>query len=430
MTAVLILAILLALLLTGTPIAIALGLTVLAYLAVFSSFDVDTANILSQRLFTGLESFPLLAVPFFVLSGTFLTEGKIAARLIRLAQALVGWMPGGLAMASVLACALFATISGSSPATVVAIGSIMLPAMLAQGYPKSFGVGVIATSGSLGILIPPSIVMIIYAVSTSESAGKLFIAGIVPGLLLAGCLMLVTYLTARRRGLRTQPRVSAAELWTALRESLWGLLLVVIIMGGIYGGVFTPTEAAAVAAVYAFVAACFIYRDLPLRQVPATLLKAANTSAMLMFIISSAILFTFLLTYEQIPQALSQWVTDRQLDPWMFLIAVNVVLLVAGQFMEPSSIILILAPLFLPIAKSLGIDPIHLGIIMTVNMEIGMITPPVGLNLYVASHVSRMGLTAVSRAALPWVGVLLAYLLLVTYVPAISLWLPNLLYGN
>jgi C4-dicarboxylate transporter DctM subunit len=430
MTAVLILAILLALLLTGTPIAIALGLTVLAYLAVFSSFDVDTANILSQRLFTGLESFPLLAVPFFVLSGTFLTEGKIAARLIRLAQALVGWMPGGLAMASVLACALFATISGSSPATVVAIGSIMLPAMLAQGYPKSFGVGVIATSGSLGILIPPSIVMIIYAVSTSESAGKLFIAGIVPGLLLAGCLMLVTYLTARIRGLRTQPRVSAAELWTALRESLWGLLLVVIIMGGIYGGVFTPTEAAAVAAVYAFVAACFIYRDLPLRQVPATLLKAANTSAMLMFIISSAILFTFLLTYEQIPQALSQWVTDRQLDPWMFLIAVNVVLLVAGQFMEPSSIILILAPLFLPIAKSLGIDPIHLGIIMTVNMEIGMITPPVGLNLYVASHVSRMGLTAVSRAALPWVGVLLAYLLLVTYVPAISLWLPNLLYGN
>jgi C4-dicarboxylate transporter DctM subunit len=430
MTAAVILAILLALLLTGTPIAIALGLTVLAYLAVFSSFDADTANILSQRLFTGLESFPLLAVPFFVLSGTFLTEGKIAARLIRLAQALVGWMPGGLAMASVVACALFATISGSSPATVVAIGSIMLPAMLAQGYPKSFGVGVIATSGSLGILIPPSIVMIIYAVSTSESAGKLFIAGIVPGLLLAACLMFVTYLTARRRGLTAQRCVGAAELWKALRESLWGLLLVVIIMGGIYGGVFTPTEAAAVAAVYAFVAACFIYRDLPLRRVPATLLKAANTSAMLMFIISSAILFTFLLTYEQIPQALSQWVTDRQLDPWMFLIAVNVVLLVAGQFMEPSSIILILAPLFLPIAKSLGIDPIHLGIIMTVNMEIGMITPPVGLNLYVASHISRMGLTAVSRAALPWVGVLLAYLLLITYVPAISLWLPNLLYGT
>jgi C4-dicarboxylate transporter DctM subunit len=430
MTAALILAILLALLLTGTPIAVALGLTVLAYLAVFSSFDVDTANILSQRLFTGLESFPLLAVPFFVLSGTFLTEGKIAARLIHLAQALVGWMPGGLAMASIVACALFATISGSSPATVVAIGSIMLPAMLAQGYPKSFGVGVVATAGSLGILIPPSIVMIIYAVSTSESAGKLFIAGIVPGLLLAGCLMLVTYLTARQRRLPTQPRVSAGELWTAFRESLWGLLLVVIIMGGIYGGVFTPTEAAAVSAVYAFVAACFIYRDLPLRQVPATLLKAANTSAMLMFIISSAILFTFLLTYEQIPQALSQWVTDRQLDPWMFLIAVNLVLLVAGQFMEPSSIILILAPLFLPIAKSLGIDPIHLGIIMTVNMEIGMITPPVGLNLYVASHVSRMGLTAVSLAALPWVGVMLIYLLLVTYVPALSLWLPNLLYGT
>jgi C4-dicarboxylate transporter DctM subunit len=228
----------------------------------------------------------------------------------------------------------------------------------------------------------------------------------------------------------TQPRVSARELWTALRQSFWGLVLVVIIMGGIYGGVFTPTEAAAVAAVYAFVAACFIYRDLPLKQVPATLLKAANTSAMLLFIISSAILSTFLLTYEQIPQALSQWVTDRQLAPWVFLIAVNLVLLVAGQFMEPSSIILILAPLFLPIAKSLGIDPIHLGIVMTVNMEIGMITPPVGLNLYVASHVSRMGLAAVSLAALPWVGVMLVYLLLVTYVPAISLWLPDLLYPS
>jgi C4-dicarboxylate transporter DctM subunit len=429
-TTAVILAILIALLLTGTPISIALGMTVLVYLVLFSTLDLDTVNIISQRLFTGLESFPLLAVPFFVLSGTLLTEGGVAARLIRLAQALVGWLPGGIAMASVVACALFATISGSSPATVVAIGSIMLPAMLQQGYPKSFAVGVIATSGSLGILIPPSIVMIIYAVSTSESAGKLFIAGIVPGVLLATLLMAMTYGGARAQALPTLPRATLTEVWEALRDSAWGLLLVVIVMGGIYGGVFTPTEAAAVSAVYALIAACFLYRDLPLRRVPGALLRAANTSAMLLYLITNAILFSFLLTYEQIPQSLSQWVADRGLQPWMFLAAVNALLLLAGQFMEPSSIILILAPLLLPIAKSLGIDPIHLGIIMTVNMEIGMITPPVGLNLYVASHVARTGLTAVSIACLPWVGVMLGYLLLVTYVPAISLWLPNLLYGS
>jgi len=429
MNVTLILLILLLLLLTGTPISIALGMTVLTFLTLFSSFALDTVDIVSQRLFTGLESFAIMAVPFFVLSGTLLTEGGIAARIIRFALALVGWMRGGLAMAAILACAFFATISGSSPATVVAIGSIMLPAMVKHGYPKRFAVGVIATSGSLGILIPPSIVMIIYAVSTSESAGKLFMAGIVPGLLLAGVLMLVTYVTARAKNFPTMPRASAREVWVSFKEAFWGLMLVVIVMGGIYGGIFTPTEAAAVAAVYSFIAAACIYRGLKLRDMPKVLLSAANTSAMLLYIITNAILFSFLLTSEQIPQVLSQWVVDQQLSPWMFLLAVNVALLVAGQFMEPSSIILILAPLMLPIAKSLGIDPIHLGVIMTVNMEIGMIHPPVGLNLFVASHIARMGMTEVSIACLPWVLVLLAYLALVTYVPAISLWLPGLLYS-
>jgi C4-dicarboxylate transporter DctM subunit len=428
MTFLIIISILLLFLLTSTPISIALGMTVLVFLLGFSSFTVDSVNIISQRLFTGLESFAIMAVPFFVLSGQFLTDGKIADRIIRFATNLVGWLPGGMAIAAILACAFFATISGSSPATVMAIGSVMLPAMVAQGYPKKFAVGVITTSGSLGILIPPSIVMIIYAVSTSESAGKMFVAGIVPGILLAVILMGVTYIQAKRNNYPTMPKVSAKELWVSFKDAWWGLFLVIIVMGGIYGGIFTPTEAAAVSAVYAFLAALFIYRDIGWKNVPKVLLNAANTSAMLLYIITNAILFSFLMTSEQIPQAMSAWVTAQHLSPWMFLLVVNLALLAAGQFMEPSSIVLILAPLFLPIAKTLGIDPIHLGIIMTVNMEIGMIHPPVGLNLFVASHLAKMGLTEVSIACLPWVFVLLVYLALVTYVPTISLWLPHLLY--
>ncbi|MEX0959743.1 MAG: TRAP transporter large permease subunit [Burkholderiales bacterium] len=429
MTALLILTILLVLLLTGTPISIALGMTVLTFLVLFASFSMAMVDVLSQRLFTGLESFAIMAVPFFILAGVFLTEGGIAARIIRFAQALVGSLPGGLAMATVLACAFFATISGSSPATVVAIGSIMLPAMLKNGYPKRFAVGVISTSGSLGILIPPSIVLIIYAVSTSESAGKMFMAGMVPGAMLAGLLMLITYATARVKKFPTMPRANAREIWTAFREAFWGLLLVVIVLGGIYGGFFTPTEAAAVSAVYAFVAAVWIYGGLKLRQVPKVLISAANTSAMLLYIITNAILFSFLLTSEQIPQDLAEWVVSSELSPWMFLLMLNIALLIAGQFMEPTGIILILAPLALPIAIALGIDPVHLGIVMTINLEIGMISPPVGLNLFVASHMARMGMTQVAIAALPWAAALIGFLALITYVPQISLWLPNLVYG-
>jgi C4-dicarboxylate transporter DctM subunit len=428
MTALIIISILLALLLTSTPISIALGTTVLIYLLGFSSFSIETVNIISQRLFTGLESFSIMAVPFFVLSGQFLIDGKIASRIVRFANNLVGWLPGGMAMAAVLACAFFATISGSSPATVMAIGSVMLPAMVKAGYPKRFSVGVITTSGSLGILIPPSIVMIIYAVATSESAGKMFIAGIIPGILLAVIMMGLVFIQAKRKGFPVMPKPSRAEFWHSFRDAWGGILLVVIVIGGIYGGIFTPTEAAAVAAVYGFIAAKFFYGDMTWKQVPKSLLGAANTSAMLLYIITNAILFSFLMTSEQIPQAMTQWVLEQHLDPWMFLLMVNLALLAAGQFMEPTSIVLILAPLFLPIAKTLGIDPIHLGVIMVVNMEIGMIHPPVGLNLFVASHLAKMGLTEVSIATLPWVGVMLLYLGLITYVPLISTWLPHLMY--
>lgn len=429
MTALLIIGILLLLLLTSTPISIALGTTVLIYLLGFSSFSIDTVNIISQRLFTGLESFSIMAVPFFVLSGQFLIDGKIASRIVRFAYNLVGWLPGGMAMAAVLACAFFATISGSSPATVMAIGSVMLPAMIKAGYPKRFSIGVITSAGSLGILIPPSIVMIIYSVATSESAGKMFIAGIIPGIMLAVIMMALVFIQAKRRHFPTLPKPTSAEFWHSFKDAWGGIFLVVIVIGGIYGGIFTPTEAAAVAAVYAFIAAKFFYGDLSWRQIPKTLLSAANTSAMLLYIITNAILFSFLMTSEQIPQSMSAWVVAQNLQPWMFLLMVNFALLAAGQFMEPTSIVLILAPLFLPIAKAMGIDPIHLGIIMVVNMEIGMIHPPVGLNLFVASHLAREGLTEVSIATLPWVGVMLVYLGLITYIPAISTWLPHLLYN-
>lgn len=417
---------LVALLLTGMPISIALGLAVLAFLFFFSTIPIE---IVSQRLFTGLDQFALMAIPFFILAGAFLTHGGVAARITRLATAIVGHFSGGLALSAVLSCAFFAAVSGSSPATVVAIGSIMLPAMMSQGYPKKFGVGVIATSGGLGILIPPSIVIIIYAVSTSTSVGQLFAAGVVPGMLMAGVLMLVTRLVAKKRGYPTLPRASARDVWIAFRESVWGLGLIVVVFGGIYGGVFTPTEAAAVSAVYAFVVSVFIYKDIGLREVPRVLRDAANMSAMLMYIITNAILFSFLLTSENIPQNLAQWIIDQGLTPWMFLLLVNILLFFAGDFMEPSSIILILAPIFLPVAMQLGIDPIHLGIVMVINMELGMITPPVGLNLYVASGLARMGLTETTLAAAPWILVVTAVLLLVTYVPEISLWLPRMIYG-
>jgi C4-dicarboxylate transporter DctM subunit len=426
MSALIIFGLLAILMLTGMPISISLGLTVLTYL--FTMTDVPIEAV-AMKLFTGIEKFEIMAIPFFILAGNFLTHGGVAKRMINFATALVGHWRGGLALGGVLACALFAAVSGSSPATVVAIGSILLPAMVRQGYPVKFGVGVIGTSGGLGILIPPSIVMVIYAVSTNASIGQLFIAGIIPGLLLATLLMLVTWLVARKRGYPCLPKASLGTRLRALRESIWGLLLIVVVIGGIYSGVFTATEAAAMSAVYAFVVAVFVYKDMRLRDVPKTLLASANMSAMILYIITNAVLFSFLLTSEQIPQELTSWITGLGLGSVGFLIMVNLLLLAAGNFMEPSSILLITAPLVFPMAMQLGIDPIHLGVLMTVNMEIGMITPPVGLNLYVASGVSRLGLTETTKACAPWILVMLLYLILITYVPAISLWLPNLMFN-
>jgi C4-dicarboxylate transporter DctM subunit len=340
---------------------------------------------------------------------------------------MVGHWHGGLGLAGVMACALFAAVSGSSPATVVAIGSIILPAMIRQGFPARFGAGVITTSGALGILIPPSIVMVMYAVATNSSVGALFIAGIVPGIAMASLLGLTTWWRARKNNYPRLPKASWTERWKTFRESIWGLLLIVVVIGGIYSGMFTPTEAAAMSAVYAFVVAVFVYKDMTLRQVPKVLLDSANMSAMLLYIITNAVMFSYLMTSEQIPQALADWMLDKGLGVIAFLLFVNIVLLLAGNVMEPSSIVLIMAPILFPVAMKLGIDPIHFGILIVVNMEVGMCHPPVGLNLYVASGITKMGITELTVAVWPWLLTMLGFLVVVTYWPPLSLWLPRTL---
>ena len=422
MNALVIFSLLAVLMLTGMPISISLGLTVLTFLFTMTQVPLESVAL---KLFTGIEKFEIMAIPFFILAGNFLTHGGVAKRMINFATSMVGHWYGGLGLAGVLACALFAAVSGSSPATVVAIGSILLPAMVKAGFPNRFGAGVISTSGALGILIPPSIVMVMYSVATNTSVGALFMAGVIPGLALAATLGGVTWYRARKFDYPRQPKASWAERWVAFRKSAWGLFLIVVVMGGIYTGLFTPTEAAAMSAVYAFIVAVFIYRDMGLKDVPKVLLNSANMSAMLLYIITNAVLFSFIMTNENIPQALADWMLGNGLGMITFLLAVNVILLLAGNFMEPSSIVLIFAPILFPVAMQLGIHPVHFGILMVVNMEVGMCHPPVGLNLYVASGITKMGITELTVAVWPWLLSMLVFLGVVTYWPDLSLWLPR-----
>ncbi|HEX6736510.1 MAG TPA: TRAP transporter large permease subunit [Azonexus sp.] len=422
MNALVIFSLLAVLMLTGMPISISLGLTVLTFL--FTMTDVPLESV-ALKLFTGIEKFEIMAIPFFILAGNFLTHGGVAKRMINFATSMVGHWYGGLGLAGVLACALFAAVSGSSPATVVAIGSILLPAMVKAGFPNKFGAGVISTSGALGILIPPSIVMVMYSVATNTSVGALFMAGVIPGLALAGVLGGVTWYRAKKFNYPRQPKASWGERWDSFRKSVWGLFLIIVVMGGIYTGIFTPTEAAAMSAVYAFIVAVFIYKDMGLKDVPKVLLNSANMSAMLLYIITNAVLFSFIMTNENIPQALADWMLGNGLGVITFLLVVNVILLLAGNFMEPSSIVLIFAPILFPVAVQLGIHPVHFGILMVVNMEVGMCHPPVGLNLYVASGITKMGITELTVAVWPWLLSMLGFLMVVTYWPGLSLWLPQ-----
>ncbi|MCB9992879.1 MAG: TRAP transporter large permease [Hyphomicrobiaceae bacterium] len=515
----------LTLLFAGVPIAVSLGLASVLVIAFFSN---DSLSSVALQLFNASQNYVLLAIPFFILASNFMSTGGVARRIIRVAIATVGHMRGGLAMASVLSCMLFAALSGSSPATVVAIGSIAIVAMRQIGYSRDFAAGIIANAGTLGILIPPSIVMVVYSAATDVSVGRMFLAGILPGIFAGLMLMVAIYIVARIRGLPREEWKGFMEIVETGKEAGWGLFLIFIIIGGIYGGAFTPTEAAAVAAIYGAIVALFVYRDMgPLKgetwlpegaspvavagfkasvyglglfllwqivsffflafldnQVrllisaglgllmlllypvlrhrlsplafisglpiwgrnlwlimrkffPAlvhadtfkVLLDTAKTTVMLMFIIVNALLFAHVLTAERIPNMITDWMVGAGFNWFTFLIAVNVLLLIGGQFMEPSGLLLIVAPVVFPIAVELGVDPIHLGIIMVVNMEIGMITPPIGLNLFVTSGITGMSLTQVVRAALPFVAVLMLFLVIVTYWPWLSTALPNALMG-
>jgi len=451
-------------LMIGVPIAVSLGMSSVLFLMWFSESSVASV---AQTLFSAFDGhFTLLAIPFFILASSFMTTGGVAHRIIRFSIACVGHFPGGLAMAGVFACMLFAALSGSSPATVVAIGSIVIVGMRQVGYSRDFAAGVICTAGTLGILIPPSIVMVVYAAAVEVSVGRMFLAGVIPGLLVGLMLMVGIYVVARIKNLPRGEWQGWREIFVSGKEAGWGLFLIAIILGGIYGGIFTPTEAAAVAAVYSFVIATFVYRDMgPLAHVEARSLSAADTSIggarsslirkpwaivtaffhpdtkqtlfdagkltiTLLFVIANALILKYVLTDEQVPQKIATAMLDAGFGPVMFLIVVNIILLIGGQFMEPSGLLVIVAPLVFPIAIELGIDPIHLGIIMVVNMEIGMITPPVGLNLFVTSGVAAMPMMSVVRAALPFMALLFVFLIMVTYIPLLSTFLPTYFMGS
>ncbi len=445
--------------LIGMPIALALGFSSIATILMFSD---DSLASIALKMFEALsEHYTLLAIPFFILSSAFLSTGGVAKRIIRFALSIVGHIRGGIAMASVVACMIFAAVSGSSPATVAAIGSIVIVGMVKAGYPESFAAGVITNAGTLGILIPPSIVMLVYAAATEVSAARMFMAGFIPGLMMGLMLMIAIYFVARWKNIPCQPWKGFGEMVVSGINATGGLMLIIIVLGSIYGGIASPTEAAAVSAVYAFGVAIWGYRDIgPLKgrpwrmddetigtaaarsfidipvsfvrcfynkEVQKVVMDASKVSIMLLFIIANAMLFAHVLTTERIPHSLAAMILNAGLSPWMFLIVVNIMLLIAGNFMEPSAILLIMAPILFPIAVKLGIDPIHLGIIMVVNMEIGMLTPPVGLNLFVTAGITGNSIGWVIKAALPWLCILLFFLILITYIPQISLFLPELI---
>lgn len=420
-TSIVLFVILFLLLLTSTPISIALGLTTLFYIFYFTTLPMTQ---ISETLYNGVNSFPLMAIPFFILAANLMTHGGISRRLVAAANAVVGNFRGGLGMTAVLACTFFAAISGSSAATVVAVGTLLIPGMIKAGYDRKFSTGLIATSGGLGILIPPSVPLIVYGIVTETSIGDLFLAGILPGLLTGVLLLIMVVILSRRRnlGAETLP-MSGAERIRAIRDAVLGILLPVLVLGGIYGGIFTPTEAAAVAVLYAFLVSMFVYREIGFSDLTTIVVRSARMSAMVMFIIANAILFTFVLSLERIPAQVAELFIAMDLRPWVFLLLINVLFLVVGMFMDSIGAILILAPILYPIAVNLGVDPVHFGIIFIMNFEIGAITPPLGINLFVASGISRLSALQVARAAIPWACVLLVALLLVTYIPDIALFL-------
>ncbi|CAM5530631.1 TRAP transporter large permease [Alcaligenes nematophilus] len=407
------------------PVAIAVGLANMAGVAWEGRM---TFLVIAQQLYAALDKYPLVAVPFFILAGNLMESGGMSNRMVEFAKSLVGGVQGGLACSCVLTCMIFAAVAGSSVATTFAVGAILIPAMVRHGYPAPFAASLQASAAELGVIIPPSIPMILFAVSTDTSVGELFVAGIGPGLLIGGALMLYVWLYARRHGLGLQDGVGRLGVWTAFRQAWLALLMPVIILGGIYGGIFTPTEASAVAVVYALIVSMFVYRSVKWGDLSKVLHRSVVSTAVIMFIIANAGVFGFLLNRTGIPAAMGIWLGELFSSPMMFLLGVNVALFVVGMFVETSASIVVLAPLLLPVAMQFGIDPAHFGIIMVVNLALGMVTPPFGVNLFAACSVAGISLEKLIRPLLPFVVVILACLMLISYVPEVSLWARDLVY--
>jgi len=404
------------------PIGISLGLATAITLAATSDIPLI---MIAQNAFAALDSFPLLAIPFFMLAGSLMSYGGISKRLVTLAEALVGFIVGGLAMVTVMACMFFAAISGSGPATVSAIGSFMIPAMKEKAYDQDFAAALAATAGSIGVIIPPSIPFVIYGVVSGASVGEMFISGIVPGILIGLSLMLTSYFIAKKKGYpksESRPRV-----WPAFKDAFWALLVPIIILGGIYGGIFTPTEAAVVASVYALLVGRFIYKELDFKSIYASFKDASLVNGATTFMIGLSMSFASYLAMEQVPMKIGSWLLGISSNPAVIMLCINILLLIIGCFVDNISSMIILTPILLPVVTKLGIDPIHFGLVMTVALAIGFVTPPYGANLFVASAVSGVNMVKISRAVVPLIIVMILCLMLFTYVPATSMGLVKLL---
>ena len=406
------------------PVGIAIGVSSLC--AILADGRISSLYIV-QQLVTSADSFPLMAIPLFILAGELMGAGVVSKRLLNVCNVFLGRFTGGLATVTIVLCMFFAAVSGSGPATVAAIGSMVIPTMLDKGYSKSFTLALIATAGSIGVIIPPSIPMVIYGVSTSTSISSLFMAGFLPGILIGFSLIVVSYLYCKKQGWKGDERkYTAKEKLAAIWDAKWALLNPIIILGGIYAGIFTPTEAAAVAAVYAFICGAFIYREFNIKEMFATIGNACNTTGTTMVIIGCATAFTKILTIEKIPGAITNGIINFTDNKILILLLINVLLLIVGCFMDTTPAMMVLAPILLPIAMQFGVDPIHFGIVMVVNLAIGFITPPLGINLFVASRVGRSDLETVCSGIIKFILVMVVDLLLITFIPAISMTLPNI----